>query len=555
MAEQGAVPGVEEDLTCPICLGIYREPVSLSCGHSFCKECIQEVRSHRRHPQGPYSCPLCHAPADPDMELQTNVQLNSIAQKFLNTPAHQEEEESEAQHEEKAESLGQQDDVILCDFCLQEPQPAVKTCLTCEASLCQAHLSKHNLRTPLKSHVLLGPCGAHVLAERKCPQHGKPLECFCKTDSLCICMMCPLTSSHKNHEITTLEEAYGQARSVFPEVLEKVKTHKAAMRKMVSKLLNQEEEVKTEKSLQRDLLESLYEEMHRQLDNKKGEELGVLSHNEEQQLFQIQREREKYREQEDAANCDVEKLEALQDQRDPLLFTKAFEVIRARKRDPVPKKADVELPKLPIVLDESTTNNILVLFQQFLSDMQLIFENPPVRSHLTTSMALGEGLAQCSDTVNAPLSRPYYVRKQNRTFHLWTEYDGSNSKNPYRGHDTSYVKSDQSFSEGCHFWDVDIRNAHDCELGIVQSSSQCYLQILNDNLRLFLGKTMIMCKRFPTDLKVVRVQLDCRRNTLSFYKVSPKHGERCECIETVSIPSNYPAHATFSVFNGSLKLL
>lgn len=59
-----------------------------------------------------------------------------------------------------------------------------------------------------------------------------------------------------------------------------------------------------------------------QLDNKKGEVLKVLSHNEEQQLSQIQTQIQKHRDEKDAASSDIQKLETLRDQKDILLFTK-----------------------------------------------------------------------------------------------------------------------------------------------------------------------------------------------------------------------------------------
>ncbi|XP_026645929.1 E3 ubiquitin-protein ligase TRIM21 isoform X2 [Microtus ochrogaster] len=43
-----------EDVTCAICLDPMAEPVSIECGHSFCKECISEVGKN-----GGSSCPEC----------------------------------------------------------------------------------------------------------------------------------------------------------------------------------------------------------------------------------------------------------------------------------------------------------------------------------------------------------------------------------------------------------------------------------------------------------------------------------------------------------------
>ncbi|XP_075623047.1 E3 ubiquitin/ISG15 ligase TRIM25 isoform X2 [Balearica regulorum gibbericeps] len=449
MADLGAVATFEEDLTCPICLSIYSNPVSLRCGHSFCKKCIQEAQSHQLCPQSLFSCPLCCARADFATELQPNVQLRSIVQKFLDAPTREEEKNSEVQCEEKGESSAQQDEVIPCDFCLQEPQPAAKTCLSCEASLCQAHLSKHSTNNSLKDHVLMEPCNALVLAERKCSQHGKLLECYCKTDSVCICVLCCVTSTHKNHKIIALEEAHRQAQSVFPETLKTVKRHEAALNQSIASLLKQEEEVKTKESWQRNQLESLFKDMHQQLDNKKREILEVLSRNEEQQLSQIQTQIQKLKEGKDAASRDVQKLEALRDQKDLLLFTKAFSAIRARKHKAVPNKAGVKLSKPHFSMDELTTEMTQMLFQQFLSDMQSSFKTPP-------------------------------------------------------------------------------------------------------------GQAMISEKNLPAALKVVRVELDCGRNTLSFYNVSVKDGDPAESLELlqrVNIPSKYPARAIFGVSDGSLNLL
>ncbi|KAM6357479.1 E3 ubiquitin/ISG15 ligase TRIM25-like [Alca torda] len=567
MSRAGAVAGLEEDLTCPICLGIYSTPVSLGCGHSFCRGCIQEASSRRLCPQGPFGCPLCGACADPAMELQTNIQLRSIVQKFLD----QEEEKREGQRKEEMEeqSSGQQDEVILCDFCLQEPQPAVKTCLTCEASLCQAHLSKHSSKSPLKEHVLMEPCAAQVLAERRCLQHGKVLECYCKTDAVCLCVLCCVTSSHKNHKITTLEEAFAQGQSVLAGILETVKTEEAALDQSIANLLKQEQEVKTKESLRRNQLESLFRKMYLQLDDRKGRVLKVLSDNEEQQLSQIQTQIQKHKEEKNAASRDVQKLGALRDQKDRLLFTKAFATIPARKRMPVPNKAYVQLPTPPIILDELTTDAILRLFKQFLSDMQSLFEAPPVHEHLTLVEVHGLAFPQSCNVVSArppsplqPQTPPFgtfgTVHHTQGIQQFKTTGWGFVSLDVESTYATQHRESSQSFSEGCHFWEVDTSNARCWELGIVHGNFKCYLERSDNYLVVFLNQTVITKKSSLGALKVVRVELDCRRNTLSFYNASVKDADSdksLRLIETVSIPSNYPVRAIFSTSDGSLKLL
>ncbi|KAM7035980.1 E3 ubiquitin-protein ligase TRIM7-like [Passerculus sandwichensis] len=50
------------DITCPVCLDVFEQPVLTACGHSFCGQCLAAVLGD---PPRPAACPQCRAPVEP----------------------------------------------------------------------------------------------------------------------------------------------------------------------------------------------------------------------------------------------------------------------------------------------------------------------------------------------------------------------------------------------------------------------------------------------------------------------------------------------------------
>lgn len=66
--------GLDELLKCPCCFNIFRQPVTLPCGHSLCRSCYVRISVQ----QGTLRrCPLCRSDL-PHGDLQTNFVLESV---------------------------------------------------------------------------------------------------------------------------------------------------------------------------------------------------------------------------------------------------------------------------------------------------------------------------------------------------------------------------------------------------------------------------------------------------------------------------------------------
>uniref|UniRef100_A0A671UPJ5 Tripartite motif containing 35-13 n=1 Tax=Sparus aurata TaxID=8175 RepID=A0A671UPJ5_SPAAU len=68
----------EEDLSCPVCHDVYKDPVVLSCSHSVCRDCLQSWWRGKQKKQ----CPVCKArslTSDPPR----NLALKNLCESFV----------------------------------------------------------------------------------------------------------------------------------------------------------------------------------------------------------------------------------------------------------------------------------------------------------------------------------------------------------------------------------------------------------------------------------------------------------------------------------------
>ncbi|TKS71888.1 Nuclear factor 7, ovary [Collichthys lucidus] len=114
----------EEDLCCPVCQEVFRDPVVLSCSHSFCKDCLKSWWTEKPTRE----CPVCKRRSS-KYEPPCNLVLKNLCEAFL---LERDQRSSEALCSLHSERLKL--------FCLDHQQPV---CVVCRDS--EKH-SEHRFR-------------------------------------------------------------------------------------------------------------------------------------------------------------------------------------------------------------------------------------------------------------------------------------------------------------------------------------------------------------------------------------------------------------------------
>ncbi|XP_068120937.1 E3 ubiquitin-protein ligase TRIM39-like [Hyperolius riggenbachi] len=506
---------VTAELRCSICMEIYRDPVTLSCGHNFCRGCITQAWDHQEDLQE-YKCPECQKIYKRRPELVRNTTVHNICEAFHATETDQEQ-------------TG-----VFCNYC-DFPVPATKSCLQCETSLCDHHLRKHDRSG---EHTLLPP--TTELGKRKCSVHKEILKYYCTEDAACVCESCTVIGEHEGHKMMSLDEASEEKKKKLRNDLQKLMAETEEAGKRVQSLeecrSNAQEKAASEAervaALFRDLrrrLEELekrvlsdimrqvqsYDDIIRQLEIKKEELSRKMRHIEE--LCNMTDPLTVLQESHTGHLCDTEDRhdEQLHDggDLDVAGISHTLHTALADIMSGVTGRIYIYLKPADILLDVDTASNWL-----HISDVRKI--------------------ASWSPGQNRP-------------------------ETPERFQGKPQVLSSQSFSSGRHYWEVDVGGSVCWRVGM------CYPSMERGGLQSLLGennKSWGLC-RWDNQYSVrhnrkeiqlpdgnrsdrVRICLDYEAGQISFYALC----DPIRHLHTFTAAFTEPLHAVLGLWGGCIKI-
>lgn len=116
---------IKEELTCPICLELLTEPLSLDCGHSFCQACITANNKESiSQLGGECRCPVCQSRYQL-WNLRPNRQLANIVEKVreVSVRSQQQQRGDLCEHHGKIRHVFcKEDGKAICRLCVLSPE-------------------------------------------------------------------------------------------------------------------------------------------------------------------------------------------------------------------------------------------------------------------------------------------------------------------------------------------------------------------------------------------------------------------------------------------------
>ena len=232
------VKKAQNNLTCPVCYQLFKNPKYLPCYHSYCEGCLEKMQV-----QSKIICPECRkeakVPAGGVKELPNNFFINRLVDDLIL----------------KKKVDGEQE--VKCDEC-DEDDPVVSFCPECNSFLCHACNDHHKRNKRYRGHgvvpltELKSNKDAPIQAKMKiplCEEHDEQLKYYCETCDQLVCMYCTV-KKHNGHHHDSVKQMATKHRNELKKITDPVegmiknlsKAHDN-IEKMMKKTRRQGEEV------------------------------------------------------------------------------------------------------------------------------------------------------------------------------------------------------------------------------------------------------------------------------------------------------------------------
>ncbi|KAG1935515.1 tripartite motif-containing protein [Pimephales promelas] len=287
------------------------DPVTIQCGHSYCKICITDCWDQEDE-KSVYSCPQCRQTFSPRPALAKNTILAELVEKLKKTKL-------------PADCYAGAGDVE-CDVCTGRKHKAVKSCLVCQESYCQTHFDRHEEYHSRKPHKVIDATGR--LQDMICRKHDKELEMFCITDQQCICVWCK-ESEHKNHNTVSTAAQRTEKQKQLKETQMKIRQRIQQRQKDLHQL---REDVKSHKRSAHTAVEDsekIFTEIIRSIERSRSEATQRIRDQEKTAVSRAEGRLERLEQEiNDLRRRDAE-LEQLSHTQDHIQFLQSFQSLSA----------------------------------------------------------------------------------------------------------------------------------------------------------------------------------------------------------------------------------
>ena len=195
-----------DNLSCPVCYQLFKNPKYLPCHHSYCEQCLEKMQV-----QSKIICPECRkeamVPPGGVKDLDNNFFINRLVDEFILKRKVEGEEE------------------VKCDECHGE-DPVVAFCPDCTLFLCHVCNEYHKRSVKSRGHGIIpltelrSKKDVSIQPKPKammCREHDIELLFFCETCDQLVCMYCTV-KDHIGHNHDTVKKMVSKHRQELKKV-------------------------------------------------------------------------------------------------------------------------------------------------------------------------------------------------------------------------------------------------------------------------------------------------------------------------------------------------